>query len=237
MRLCKVAAAGLALASAAGAGEPARAIEGLTEHGLREFRRGEELFTTEWVPAPAAQGVRDGLGPFYHAASCAACHPRGGRGLSPDAAEPGGGPVFRVGTAEDAMLDDYGTQLSPLAVAGVEPEGAVAITWTERRGTFADGTEWSLRVPAYAASGWHYGQAPAGLQLSPRLAPALHGMGLLEAVPAASLEALADPDDKDGDGLSGRLNLEETWAGALAGRRGCRLCCARSAAPSAKTWA
>jgi CxxC motif-containing protein (DUF1111 family) len=39
------------------------------------------------------------------------------------------------------------------------------------------------------------------------------GLGLLESVPAAALEALADPDDADGDGISGRLNrLDEAGA-------------------------
>ena len=32
------------------------------------------------------------------------------------------------------------------------------------------------------------------------------GLGLLEALPEARLEALADPDDEDGDGISGRIN-------------------------------
>jgi CxxC motif-containing protein (DUF1111 family) len=41
---------------------------------------------------------------------------------------------------------------------------------------------------------------------SPRVAPAVFGLGLLAAVPAEALEALADPDDVDGDGISGRVN-------------------------------
>jgi CxxC motif-containing protein (DUF1111 family) len=35
--------------------------------------------------------------------------------------------------------------------------------------------------------------------------PFLFGLGLAEAVPAATLEALSDPEDGDGDGISGRL--------------------------------
>jgi CxxC motif-containing protein (DUF1111 family) len=44
------------------------------------------------------------------------------------------------------------------------------------------------------------------LSLSPRLAPATIGLGLLEAVPAERLLELSDPDDRDGDGVSGRPN-------------------------------
>jgi CxxC motif-containing protein (DUF1111 family) len=33
------------------------------------------------------------------------------------------------------------------------------------------------------------------------------GLGLLEAIPAADILALADPDDSDGDGISGRPNI------------------------------
>jgi CxxC motif-containing protein (DUF1111 family) len=40
-----------------------------------------------------------------------------------------------------------------------------------------------------------------------RQAPPLIGLGLLEAVPDDELAALADPDDADGDGISGRLNV------------------------------
>lgn len=40
-------------------------------------------------------------------------------------------------------------------------------------------------------------------------APAVTGLGLLEAVPDAALFAMADPDDLDGDGISGRVQLIE----------------------------
>jgi CxxC motif-containing protein (DUF1111 family) len=38
------------------------------------------------------------------------------------------------------------------------------------------------------------------------VAPAVFGVGLLEAVPEAHILAAADPDDTDGDGISGRPN-------------------------------
>lgn len=39
--------------------------------------------------------------------------------------------------------------------------------------------------------------------------PAVTGLGYLDAVDDATLVALADPDDEDGDGISGRLQLHE----------------------------
>jgi CxxC motif-containing protein (DUF1111 family) len=45
--------------------------------------------------------------------------------------------------------------------------------------------------------------------VSPRIAPAVMGVGLLEAVPAGDITARADPDDSDGDGISGRPN--QVW--------------------------
>jgi CxxC motif-containing protein (DUF1111 family) len=49
---------------------------------------------------------------------------------------------------------------------------------------------------------------PAGVTgVSVFTAPAVTGLGLLEAVDDAALLALADPDDADGDGISGRVQL------------------------------
>jgi CxxC motif-containing protein (DUF1111 family) len=45
------------------------------------------------------------------------------------------------------------------------------------------------------------------MKLSPRVAPPVFGRGLLEAVPDDVLLALADPNDGDGDGISGKANL------------------------------
>jgi CxxC motif-containing protein (DUF1111 family) len=42
--------------------------------------------------------------------------------------------------------------------------------------------------------------------MSPRIAPAVFGVGLLEAVPETEIVGHADPDDANGDGISGRPN-------------------------------
>ena len=43
--------------------------------------------------------------------------------------------------------------------------------------------------------------------MSPRVAPAIVGMGLLEAIRESDIVSAADPNDADGDGISGRVNM------------------------------
>lgn len=50
-------------------------------------------------------------------------------------------------------------------------------------------------------------RVPAGADVSTRLPPPVFGVGLIEAIPDAALLALADPDDRNGDGISGRPNM------------------------------
>ncbi len=47
---------------------------------------------------------------------------------------------------------------------------------------------------------------PAGVPVSPRLPPPVFGLGLIEAIPVAEILRRADPDDADGDGISGRAH-------------------------------
>jgi CxxC motif-containing protein (DUF1111 family) len=47
---------------------------------------------------------------------------------------------------------------------------------------------------------------PPGVQTSVRMPPPVFGMGLLEGIPVETLIALSDPEDSDGDNISGRIN-------------------------------
>src|SRR5262245_41921598 len=47
---------------------------------------------------------------------------------------------------------------------------------------------------------------PGGVPVSLRLPPPVFGVGLIEAIPEATIVARADPDDLDADGISGRPN-------------------------------
>jgi CxxC motif-containing protein (DUF1111 family) len=101
----------------------------------------------------------------------------------------------------------YGGQLQGRAILGVPPEGDAYVEYREVPGRFADGSEFSLRQPAYSIRNLGYGPLARELMTSPRVAPAMVGMGLLEAVPEETLRALADPDDRDHNGVSGRMNF------------------------------
>lgn len=58
-----------------------------------------------------------------------------------------------------------------------------------------------------AIPGAHAERIPDSVPFSVRLPPPVFGVGLIEAIPQAAILANADPNDDDGDGISGRPNL------------------------------
>ncbi len=186
------------------------------------FKLGNGLFRKLWVSAPSSTLASDGLGPLYNARSCQRCHIKDGRGHPPENADDNAISMFlRVsipGAPEDAIpeikdyiatLPDptYGTQLQDFAVQGHAAEYRLDIQYQERPVTLADGTVVSLRDPTYQAVDLGYGPLHPDAMLSPRVAPQMIGLGLLEAIPAADILAHADAEDSDGDGISGRANV------------------------------
>jgi CxxC motif-containing protein (DUF1111 family) len=100
----------------------------------------------------------------------------------------------------------YGDQLQGDAVTGFAREADVFVRYREQPGRFADGAAYSLRVPRLEITALGFGPLSDGVLTSLRSAPALVGMGLLEAVPEAELLLRVDADDRDRDGISGRAN-------------------------------
>ncbi|MEO0681283.1 MAG: di-heme oxidoredictase family protein, partial [Pseudomonadota bacterium] len=187
-----------------------------------DFKVGNGLFKKLWVSAPSSTLASDGLGPLYNARSCQRCHVKDGRGHPPDGPMDDAVSMFlRIsipGTAADAPagVPDwiptrpdpmYGTQLQDFATAGHPAEYRFSVTYEEFEVTLADGDTVSLRRPTYAAENLGYGPLHPQAMLSPRVAPQMIGLGLLEAIPAEDILALADPEDADGDGISGRPNI------------------------------
>ena len=177
----------------------------------RIFEVGDSFFSQNWVTAPASTEARDGLGATFNAQSCSSCHDRDGRAKPPDHDEdPERGLLLRLSVAgPDGPIDDsvYGGQLQDRAIIGVAPEGQIAIRYEVIGGSYPDGTSFTLRQPVYLILAPAFGPHDSALMISPRIAPATIGMGLLEAIPQERLLELADPDDADGDGISGRPNM------------------------------
>ena len=179
----------------------------------RLFATGNAFFNQAWTVAPASTTARDGLGPLFNARSCSTCHFKDGRGRPPlDDETELGSMLLRIGVpgAEpgQAPLPDptYGDQLQPYGIEGVPGEGAPRLTYATLEGQYADGESYELLAPTYAIEAPSHGPMATDLLISPRVAPAMIGLGLLEAIPDARLEELSDPADADGDGISGRTN-------------------------------
>ncbi len=179
-----------------------------------EFLRGNRIFNANWAPAGRFDAeARDGLGPHYDAAGCARCHVKNGRGRPPD---PGGDDpgtlILKISrpAAEPGWPPQpdprYGSQLNYRAVAGLPPKGRISVSYEEVGGRFADGENYRLTRPRFAVAETAYGPFPADLETSPRLPPPVIGLGLVEALSEDDLLARADPEDADGDGISGRAN-------------------------------
>ena len=172
------------------------------------------FFNQAWVEAPASTQHRDGLGPLFNARSCASCHFKDGRGEPPEEGEKFLGLLLRASisgiseTGAPIPSRKYGDQIQPFALPDIPAEANPIIEYEEIKGAYADGEEYTLLKPTYFLEDLEYGEPEDDIMLSPRDAPAVIGMGLLEAIPESRLEALSDPDDDDGDGISGKINWD-----------------------------
>ena len=184
----------------------------LSTAALAKHLEGDVEFEAVFVTAPAV--VNPGLGPIYNNISCINCHSRDGRGRPPGVDEGLVSLLFRLSLpkAEDSVagkpptpVPGFGTQLNNRAIVEANPEGTVKIEYTEQTLTTADGTRVHLRHPNYTLTET-YQPLPENVEVSPRVAPAVFGLGLLEAIPENAILAYADEADIDGDGISGKPN-------------------------------
>ena len=198
-----------------------------------DFKVGNGFFKRLWVTAPASTQAADGLGPLYNARSCQRCHLKDGRGHPPNGPDDNAVSMFlrlsippQDATQRRLLAErrvrvipepTYGTQLQDFAVAGHAAEGRMRIDYTEEPVALGDGTVVRLRRPSYRIEDLGYGPLHPQTLISPRVAPQMIGLGLLEAIPEASILSNADPQDTNGDGVSGRPNrVWSSAAGAVA---------------------
>lgn len=203
--------------------------------GELDFKIGNGLFRKLWVSSPSSTLASDGLGPVYNARSCQRCHLKDGRGHPPEGPgdsrvsmflrlsvpKPADAPRTEIeaylaarGIDTPRTMPDpvYGGQLQDFAGPGHVAEGQMQVSYSEQRVQLSGGQAATLRQPVYAVGDPGYGPLSPDLQLSPRVAPQMIGLGLVEAIPAADILAHADPDDADGDGISGRAQI--VWSEA-----------------------
>lgn len=175
----------------------------------RKFFVGNSFFRDVWVVAPSSTKGRDGLGPTFNAISCSSCHGLDGRGMGFDRE----GKIdlsllFRLSVYDGEKFSphpNYGDQLNSLALDGVEPEAQPHVTFEIISGSYPDGKKYELRRPKFHFSDLNFGSLD-NTRISPRVAPQMIGLGLLEAIDQKDILALEDPKDSDADGISGRAN-------------------------------
>lgn len=187
------------------------------------FFIGNAFFRQPWVIAPSSTSARDGLGPLFNTNSCQGCHVKDGKGHPPLTREDSFlSSLVRVSipavTPEQQALltttgvvpePNYGDQIQPNSIPGLKAEATPRFEYEEISGQFKDGETYTLLKPRLKLTELNYGALHPQAQLSVRVAPVMIGMGLLEAIPEADLLALADPEDKNADGISGRVN--QVW--------------------------
>jgi CxxC motif-containing protein (DUF1111 family) len=177
-------------------------VENLNSSDLAKIKAGFSLFAKGWVAAPSSTRVRDGLGPHFNAVSCMSCHVNNGRGK----------PIRNNGDIDSSLLfrlsndSVYGGQFQPRSILGVKSEGQVAVTYKEQVFTYPDESKKSLRVPRYEFKDLNYGHLNTDIKFSPRIAPHLAGLGMIEKISKEEILKNVDPDDLNEDGISGRAN-------------------------------
>jgi len=200
--------------------------EGIGFEGEARFKLGNAIFRKEWVSSPASTKSSDGLGPLYNARGCQSCHIKDGRGHPPAHSGDDATSMFlrlsipAVTEEHHALLaarrgntiaePTYGSQLQDIAIKGHAAEGHMKITYEDFDVVLADGAKVPLRKPTYEITDLAYGPLHPDVMLSPRVAPPMIGLGLLEAIPESAIRANTDPDDTNGDGISGRA--QEVWS-------------------------
>jgi CxxC motif-containing protein (DUF1111 family) len=121
--------------------------------------------------------AEEGLGPAFNASSCAACH-----------SVPAVGGVTLVSEVRAAHRASDGT-IHPLRASD---------------GTALDSLFHLFSIPTH---GCQPALPPEANIVARRVPIPTFGAGLVEAIPDEALLTLADPDDRDGDGISGRASV------------------------------
>ena len=182
----------------------------LDPEALEEHLAGDLNFEKNFVTAPAE--INGGLGPLFNNTSCISCHVRDGRGkpffddgeISAALVRVSSNPNDNPG--EPQPVDGFGLQIQHRSTFQAQSEARIDVQYEIFTETLTDGTEVELRKPIYNLVD-PYKPLPASVRTSVRTAPPVFGLGLLEAIPERDILESADPNDLDGDGISGKPNF------------------------------
>lgn len=183
------------------------AVGGLSARDARVHTLGDLAFESPFVAAPAP--INGGLGPVFNNVSCISCHHNDGKG-SPTAGLRNSSMLFRIsipGQNEHGgpmPVPGFGTQLQDMALLGTKPEAKVNISYEDFTVAYNDGERVQMRRPVYSITDPY--TTYTGTAFSPRMAPPVFGVGLLEMIPETTLLSFVDEGDRDGDGISGKAN-------------------------------
>lgn len=151
---------------------------------------------------------RTGLGPAFVNRACGDCHVNNGRG--PVRVRTSSSRLTTMvvkvsrGTRSDGTpknIPGVGEQLQDSTLQGLSNFN-LQLNWTLAPFLFPDGSKVLSRFPAVSFT--LPAPAPKTVGVSLRMSPIIIGVGLIEAIPAETILALSDPDDSNGDGISGR---------------------------------
>ena len=186
------------------------------------FFIGNAFFRQPWVIAPASTDSRDGLGALFNVAACQSCHVKDGRGHAPmTAKDDADSLLIRLAMPattneqrqqlKDSLIEKvahpmYGGQLQDRGIQGVPAEARIAVQWTDKPVTFADGHIETLRAPTFNLTNPGYGAFDDELMVSPRIALPMIGLGLLEQIPDADIKKQAASNHKNNNDIKGKFN-------------------------------
>lgn len=157
-------------------------LPGLTPTQLAAFERGRVMFEKRFAPS-------EGLGPLYNATSCSSCHSAPVTGGSSELYRNFYIAKWDVGSGKPELADNLpGLPSAVVPAFGSGFDALATFTLEGGRHPIPD----SIFVfPVISAQ---------------RNSIPIFGVGLFELVSDAAILANADPEDLDGDGISGRTN-------------------------------
>ena len=181
------------------------------------FLVGNALFERIWEDAKSSENIaRDGLGPFFSARSCEACHISDGRGHLPiDESDDSVSVVIQISKNQDSISDGiknlpdpiYGNQISEFSVESIPREADIVINYEYVPISYNDGRIVELRKPAIKIRNFNYGDINEDTNFSARIAQPMIGLGLIENISETDILINADVNDINGDGISGKANI------------------------------